>query len=1153
MSEKNIYIGNTSLQIHEKQIDGTYVELEGERYYKITNYDEMPPFFMSIVSDSDHWMFLSSRGALTAGRINPDNALFPYYTDDRIHDSFDQTGSKTVVFITKGNKTYLWEPFSQLFAKLYSVERSILKNIYGNKIIFEEANLDLGITFRYSWQNSEKFGFIKQSTVINNNHTPVHVNILDGIQNILPYGLDRRFQLEYSTLADGYKKNELLPETGLALYRMSSIPTDKAEPSEALKVSTVWSVGAEKALKLISARQIETFQKGLPIEQENDIKAARGAYFMNHQFELSSGAKRDWIFAADINKDSSQVADLNAFLKMEKNLRESVLQDVRTGTDNLVKIVANSDGLQKTGDERACMRHFSNVLFNVMRGGIFDDNYQVTTADFITFIKNANSPLRTAKYDFLDSLPARIKYPELLKLCAAQQNPSLEKLCYEYMPLTFGRRHGDPSRPWNNFSIAIKNENGEKILNYQGNWRDIFQNWEALAPSFPEYVESMITKFVNASTADGYNPYRVTRDGFDWEKLDPNDPWSYIGYWGDHQIIYLLKLLELSAKYHPDRLESLLTKDIFAYANVPYRIKSYEQILADPHNTIEFDSELEGEIRTRIQKTGVDGKFIWDKNERIYHVNLAEKLLVTLLSKLSNFIPEAGIWMNTQRPEWNDANNALVGYGVSMVTLYYLRRYLNFCRDLFKRSRLERFAISAQVADLLLLIQNTLQEHQNVLSGQISDLDRKTILDELGSAGSVYRDAVYAGFSEEYADIDVQTIVYFCELVLKYIDHSIRANKRDDHLYHAYNLITIEENQISIRYLYEMLEGQVAVLSSGALSSAESLQILDALKQSSLYRKDQNSYILYPNRVLPRFLEKNTIPATFVESSELLQSMIRDGYKEIVTYDSSGHVHFNGVFRNARLLRTALENLNGSPYANLIQKEKRALLDVYEEMFDHQSFTGRSGTFYKYEGLGSIYWHMVSKLQLAVAENFKQAIDSNEDQTILKRLVSHYYDIREGIGVHKSPELYGAFPTDPYSHTPEFSGVQQPGMTGQVKEDILTRYMELGVNVVKGALHFSGDLIKNSEFLAAPETFSYYDVVGQKKQIVIKENCLAFTLCQVPVIYHRSDESFIELTLDDNSKISSKDLHLDQKTSDLIYNRTGDIREIHVYLTPGQS
>ncbi|MDZ7764140.1 MAG: hypothetical protein U5K00_06890 [Melioribacteraceae bacterium] len=59
---------------------------------------------------------------------------------------------------------------------------------------------------------------------------------------------------------------------------------------------------------------------------------------------------------------------------------------------------------------------------------------------------------------------------------------------------------------------------------------------------------------------------------------------------------------------------------------------------------------------------------------------------------------------------------------------------------------------------------------------------------------------------------------------------------------------------------------------------------------------------------------------------------------------------------------------------------------------------------------------------------------------------NYYYEIKEGIGVHKSPEKYGAFPTDPYSHTPSFAGVQQPGMTGQVKEDFISRIRELGIH-----------------------------------------------------------------------------------------------------------
>ena len=140
---------------------------------------------------------------------------------------------------------------------------------------------------------------------------------------------------------------------------------------------------------------------------------------------------------------------------------------------------------------------------------------------------------------------------DVLQQAAESGSTDLERLCYEYLPLTFSRRHGDPSRPWNQFSINIKKEDGSRKIDYQGNWRDIFQNWEPLAYSYPEFVESMVCKFLNATTADGYNPYRVTRDGIEWEVPEPDNPWANIGYWGDHQIVYLLKLMESSEKFHP--------------------------------------------------------------------------------------------------------------------------------------------------------------------------------------------------------------------------------------------------------------------------------------------------------------------------------------------------------------------------------------------------------------------------------------------------------------------------------------------------------------------------------------------------------------------------------------------------------------------------
>ena len=226
-------------------------------------------------------------------------------------------------------------------------------------------------------------------------------------------------------------------------------------------------------------------------------------------------------------------------------------------------------------DKLVMARHFSNTLFNSMRGGVFINNYTIKVSDLELFIKQCNRDVYDSLRESLKQLPDVMEYNELLQWSANINNPDLERICYEYLPLTFSRRHGDPSRPWNQFSIETKNEDGSEKLSYQGNWRDIFQNWEALSLSFPGYIESIISRFVNASTADGYNPYRITREGIDWESPDPDDSWSYIGYWNDHQIIYLQKFLEQSENFHPGKLDELLQKEIFVYANVPYRIKDF--------------------------------------------------------------------------------------------------------------------------------------------------------------------------------------------------------------------------------------------------------------------------------------------------------------------------------------------------------------------------------------------------------------------------------------------------------------------------------------------------------------------------------------------------------------------------------------------------
>ena len=973
-------------------VNGQFISINGERFYEIANYDEMQPFFISLASDTDLWMYLASTGGLTCGRRSPNEALFPYYTDDKITESYEFTGPKTVIKV-KGepfqvNGDLLWRPFSAQQQDVFVLSRKIAKSTVGNQIVFCEENHTLKLRFSYVWAPAGKHGWVRRATLENLGNRATDVAIDDRLQNVLPAGVERKTQNEFSTLVDGYKKTELVPGTSLALFRMEAILVDRAEPSESLTCNTVYCLGLPKASY-----------------DQTPSKGVRGAFVAKANLRLPARGAQTWYNVLDVSQDAVAVHDLIHFIARPDAI-DRIEAAMKQSTETLKRIVAQNDGVQHTGDEHNDARHFANVLFNTMRGGYY------------------------------------LTYPPT--------SPTQD------LPLTFGRRHGDPSRPWNLFDIRVQDEQGNPVVAYQGNWRDIFQNWEALSVSYPLFINHIIAKFLNATTADGYNPYRITDKGIDWEVIEPENPWSNIGYWGDHQIIYLLKLLELSYNHAPETLCKLLNERRYAFANVPYRIKSYAEIVADPKNSIWFDTDLHNRIMALVPKMGADAKLVLDEQGKVYTTTMADKLLITLLTKLSNFIPNAGIWMNTLRPEWNDANNALVGYGTSMVTLCYMRRYVAFLQKLIQ----EDITVGVETADFLHAIRHAYPNG-----------NAKQFLDIVGTAGEKYRTRVYAGLSGETQQIELAEIQEFLSATLRKIDESILANKRKDGLYEAYNLIKFTAGDIEISHLYQMLEGQVAVLSSGLLTAEEAADLLDAMRASDLYREDQRSYMLYPNRQRKTFLELNNLPE---EAKQL--PVVQKYLGSILKQDCDGGIHFDARFRNANELPDELK-------------------DLYEQVFNHHAFTGRSGTFYKYEGLGCIYWHMVSKLLLAVGEVIQSVspkdglsaeavcILRSHLTAVLSRLRNHYFAIREGLGSHKQPAEYGSFPFDPYSHTPSMAGVQQPGMTGQVKEDILNRFFELGVSVHDGQITFHPTMLTDRDF---------------------KDGELHFTYCGTEIIYKKS-------------------------------------------------
>ena len=127
-------------------------------------------------------------------------------------------------------------------------------------------------------------------------------------------------------------------------------------------------------------------------------------------------------------------------------------------------------------------------------------------------------------------------------------------------------------------------------------------------------------------------------------------------------------------------------------------------------------------------------------------------------------------------------------------------------------------------------------------------------------------------------------------------------------------------------------------------------------------------------------------------------------------------------------------------------------------------------------------------------------------------------------------------------------------MTGQVKEEVLSRFGELGVRVADGAVRFQPSLLRAREFVPNARQFRYLDVDGNWQELNVPAGGLAFTWCQVPVIYRIDDnvESSLGITWADGRQQAQTQMALPAETSAELFHRSGRVRQISVTLRSEQ-
>lgn len=1063
--------------------------------------EKMSPFFMSVASPSNHWLFVSSLGSLTAGRKSVEQALFPYRTVDQIHDAAGKVGGRTLV--RRHADGAIWEPFTERSAGLEGITRSISRSAWGTSVTLSELHGAFGIEVRQTWTTSQARGVLRFTEIIATGSDPVSFDLIDGVVDVLPAEVDPDMQARLSSLVTAYRMAELSED--VAVFTLGSIPLDRAAPNEALRGTTAWSTA--QGARLLSEAQIEGFRRGEDVVEEPRARGVRCALLVARTVHLSQGERDRSAMALEVHQAASDVDGLQAWIKVQPDLLDALRKDAEGTELDLVALLSRADALQRTDSFAEDARHYANTLYNVMRGGLPIAEYRAPRPD----------------------APAD-----------QQASPDEFRRAMEDLPLGFSRRHGDPSRPWNRFSIDVRHPDGTLKAAYEGNWRDIFQNWEALGVSFPELFPGFVTRFLNASTADGYNPYRVdSAKGIDWEVEDPDDPWSHIGYWGDHQIVYLTRLIERWMERDPEAPARLLGKPLFVHADVPYRIMGFLALVKDPRNTVSFAQIVADRVAKReAAGLGKDARLLHDGRGKLVRSTLEEKLLVPVFAKLSNFVSGAGVWMNTQRPEWNDANNALAGFGASVVTTAALLRHLEVLTDLLGSRDAH---VTARTAGFMTELCAAL-----AASTGEDDAARWAFVRAAGEAGERHRSSVYAGDGLEAVVAPVGEVMAFLAAARAVVQETLVACGREDGLFQTYNLLRFRKGAVEVARLPLMLEGQAAVLSSGALPPAAAIRLLDALRASDLYREDLETYLLYPDRDLPGLSERGRIMEAAASSDPLIEALLASGDTTVIQppRGDSSALRFGPDMHSVESLRSALAALP-EELQPLVERQRETLEGYYESAFQHASFTGRSGSFFGYEGLGCTYWHMVSKLALAVQETLLRASDAGEAEDVLDALRSHYRAIRAGIGAQSSPERYGAFPSEPYSHSPADGRVRQPGMTGQVKEDLLARMAEVGLRIRNGRITFDRTCVVDAEYCASAAVLPQRDGPG----LPLPPGSFAFTHCGVPIVVRRGGPAEGRVYLESGEvRPFVPEEGLDVALSREVFRRSGHVQRIEVAL-----
>ena len=205
----------------------------------------------------------------------------------------------------------------------HGIIRNLYKHVAGTSVLFEEIHETLQLVFRWELTASERFGLVRTCRLENLADARREVRLLDGWTHLLPHGVSQETYARYSYLAAAYMRHEPVSGCGLGIYTLNSGITDRAAPSESLRVACAWSIGLDSPTLLMSDRQVDAYRRGAAVSAESEAWGVFGAHLLATDLVLEPLGSREWISAADTSLDHGEVSLLDPMPKASSVIRSA--------------------------------------------------------------------------------------------------------------------------------------------------------------------------------------------------------------------------------------------------------------------------------------------------------------------------------------------------------------------------------------------------------------------------------------------------------------------------------------------------------------------------------------------------------------------------------------------------------------------------------------------------------------------------------------------------------------------------------------------------------------------------------------------------------------------------------------------------------------